>query len=95
LAAVLSEGFAALSDEYHLLSDQQRQLESKLSFAKQQVCTSFIPSLLPFMMNTLALDLKLQSGSDRHNHIILTNKPLQLFSHASIATLELTMTTVS
>jgi hypothetical protein len=43
LAAVLSEGFAALSDEYHLLSDQQRQLESKLSFAKQQVCLSSIP----------------------------------------------------
>jgi hypothetical protein len=42
LAAVLSDGFAALSDEYHLLSDQQQQLESKLSFAKQQVCTSFI-----------------------------------------------------
>lgn len=40
LAAVLSEGFAALSDEYYLLSDQQRQLESKLSFAKQQVCPS-------------------------------------------------------
>ncbi|KAF2261600.1 hypothetical protein CC78DRAFT_546529 [Lojkania enalia] len=32
----LSEGFAALSGEYQLLFDQHRQLESKLSWAKQQ-----------------------------------------------------------
>ena len=38
LAKVLSEGFAALSGEYQLLVDQQHQLESKLSYAKQQVC---------------------------------------------------------
>jgi hypothetical protein len=77
LAAVLSEGFAALSDEYYLLSDQQRQLESKLSFAKQQVCHLPHP-LSSSMMNTLALDLKPQSGSDRHNHIILTYKHTRL-----------------
>lgn len=37
LAEQLSEGFAALSGEYQILFDQQRQLESKLSWAKQQV----------------------------------------------------------
>jgi hypothetical protein len=37
LAEQLSEGFAALSGEYHLLFHQQRQLESKLSWVKQQV----------------------------------------------------------
>ncbi|KAF2200321.1 hypothetical protein GQ43DRAFT_396728 [Delitschia confertaspora ATCC 74209] len=36
LAQQLAEGFAALSGEYQLLFHQQRQLESKLSFAKQQ-----------------------------------------------------------
>ena len=40
LADQLAEGFAALSDEYQVLFDQQRQLESKLSWAKQQVCHS-------------------------------------------------------
>lgn len=45
LAAQLAEGFAALSGEYQTLFDQQRQLESKLSWAKQQVCdTSFLLS---------------------------------------------------
>ncbi|KAK7183617.1 hypothetical protein DPSP01_010452 [Paraphaeosphaeria sporulosa] len=36
LAERLSEGFEALSGEYQLLLAQQRQLESKLSWAKQQ-----------------------------------------------------------
>lgn len=37
LADQLAEGFAALSGEYQALFDQQRQLETKLSWAKQQV----------------------------------------------------------
>jgi len=37
LAEQLSEGFTALTGEYQLLFAQHRQLESKLSFAKQQV----------------------------------------------------------
>lgn len=41
LAEQLAEGFAALSGEYQALFDQQKQLESKLSWAKQQVCLAF------------------------------------------------------
>jgi hypothetical protein len=37
LAEQVAEGFAALSGEYQILFDQQKQLESKLSWAKQQV----------------------------------------------------------
>lgn len=45
LADQLAQGFAALGGEYQALFDQQRQLESKLSWAKQQVCdASFHPS---------------------------------------------------
>jgi hypothetical protein len=38
LAEQLAEGFVVLSGEYKVLFDQQKQLESKLSWAKQQVC---------------------------------------------------------
>jgi chaperonin cofactor prefoldin len=41
LAEQLAEGFAALSGEYQVLFDQQKQLESKLSWAKQQVRDDF------------------------------------------------------
>lgn len=41
LAQQLSEGFAALSDEYQLLFDQHRQLETKLALAKQQCLDLF------------------------------------------------------
>lgn len=37
LAQQLCDGFVALSGEYQVLFDQQRQLESKFSWAKQQV----------------------------------------------------------
>jgi hypothetical protein len=37
LADQLAEGFTALSGEYQALFDQQKQLECKLSWAKQQV----------------------------------------------------------
>jgi hypothetical protein len=47
LAAQLVEGFAALSGEYQALFDQQKQLESKLSWAKQQVCDAY-SRLSPF-----------------------------------------------
>lgn len=61
LAEQLSEGFEALSGEYQLLLAQQRQLESKLSWAKQQVCagSSLRIRLLPFHdEKSLALDLQ-------------------------------------
>lgn len=45
LAKQLTDGFVALSGEYQLLFEQQRQLETKLSWAKQQVRTFSI--LLP------------------------------------------------
>lgn len=45
LAEQVAEGFAALSGEYQILFDQQKQLESKLSWAKQQVsCDSLLSS---------------------------------------------------
>jgi hypothetical protein len=46
LAEQVAEGFAALSGEYQILFDQQKQLESRLSWAKQQVSrnTSFLAS---------------------------------------------------
>lgn len=37
LAEQVSAGFEALSGEYQLLLSRQRQLESQLSWAKQQV----------------------------------------------------------
>ena len=37
LADQLSDGFAALSEEYQVLIDQHRELENKFSWAKQQV----------------------------------------------------------
>ena len=43
LAKQLSEGFAALSGEYQVLLDHQKQLENRLSWAKQQVCTPASP----------------------------------------------------
>jgi hypothetical protein len=46
LAEQVAEGFAALSGEYQILFDQQKQLESKLSWAKQQV--SRHPSFLAY-----------------------------------------------
>jgi hypothetical protein len=45
LAEQVAEGFAALSGEYQILFDQQKQLESKLSWAKQQV-SGFSSSLI-------------------------------------------------
>lgn len=52
LADQLSQGFAALSSEYQLLFDQQKQLESKLSWAKQQ----YLDLLKRFSPDTLAQD---------------------------------------
>ena len=46
LAEQLVEGFATLSGEYQALFDQQKQLESKLSWAKQQVCDALLSSPL-------------------------------------------------
>ncbi len=44
LADQLAEGFTALSGEYQALFDQQKQLESKLSWAKQQVSSNHFSS---------------------------------------------------
>jgi hypothetical protein len=43
LAEQLSAGFAALSGEYQILFEQQRQLENKLLWAKQQVRLTVSP----------------------------------------------------
>ena len=43
LAEQVAVGFAALSGEYQILFDQQKQLESKLSWAKQQVSNILLP----------------------------------------------------
>ena len=48
LAEQLVEGFAALSGEYQVLFDQQKQLESKLSWAKQQVRGDFSRTSLSY-----------------------------------------------
>ncbi|KAI4656807.1 uncharacterized protein J4E78_006698 [Alternaria triticimaculans] len=52
LAEQLVEGFAALSGEYQVLFDSQKQLESKLSWAKQQ----YLDILKRFSPNTLSQD---------------------------------------
>ncbi|EAT86040.2 hypothetical protein SNOG_06209 [Parastagonospora nodorum SN15] len=52
LAEQVAEGFAALSGEYQILFDQQKQLESKLSWAKQQ----YLDLLKRFTPNTLSQD---------------------------------------
>ena len=67
LADQLSDGFAALSGEYQLLFDQQRQLESKLSWAKQQVrtlCLLFTPR---FHDEHFSSRPELHGGFDRHS----------------------------
>lgn len=54
LADQLAEGFTALSGEYQALFDQQKQLESKLSWAKQQVShaiSSFCTTISSMMIN--------------------------------------------
>lgn len=54
LAERLADGFAALSGEYQTLFEQQRQLESKLLWAKQQ----HLELLKKFSPDTLAQDHK-------------------------------------
>lgn len=65
LAEQVAEGFAALSGEYQILFDQQKQLESKLSWAKQQVSILLSSSFLSRDETSLALDLQLLCGFDR------------------------------
>ncbi|KAF1834330.1 hypothetical protein BDW02DRAFT_579637 [Decorospora gaudefroyi] len=52
LAQQLAEGFEALSGEYQALFHQQKQLESKISWAKQQ----YLDILKRFSPNTLSQD---------------------------------------
>ena len=55
LAEQVAEGFAALSGEYQILFDQQKQLESKLSWAKQQVsCDRLLFSSFSSVMKYLS-----------------------------------------
>ena len=78
LAERLSEGFEALSEEYQLLLSQQRQLDSKLSWAKQQVCLAlFFHSLYSYLMkNLLALDLQsLATLTDNLYHLLIHLAP--------------------
>lgn len=67
LADQVAQGFAALSGEYQVLFDQQKQLESKLSCAKQQVCLITHLLLISSFRDEipLALDLQLHRGFDR------------------------------
>jgi serine phosphatase RsbU (regulator of sigma subunit) len=44
LAEQVAKGFKALSGEYQILFEQQKQLESKLSWAKQQVSNTPVPN---------------------------------------------------
>lgn len=74
LADQLAEGFTALSGEYQALFEHQKQLECKLSWAKQQVSSdiSFLTWIPSSMMIHLALDLQLLCGFDRQQpHVIL------------------------
>jgi hypothetical protein len=74
LADQLAEGFTALTGEYQALFDQQKQLESKLSWAKQQVsCEEKSPHTpTPPMMIHLALDLQPHGFDRQQPHVILT-----------------------
>jgi len=67
LAGRLVEGFAALSGEYQALFDQHRQLESKLSWAKQQyldLLKHFTPDTLSQHHLTFLQDLE-RVGDDQ------------------------------
>lgn len=58
LVEQITTGFAALASEYSLLREEHRQLESKLSWAKQQVNrTRSSPSQLFRDEHRLALEL--------------------------------------
>jgi cell division septum initiation protein DivIVA len=56
----LVKGYAALSVEIKLLDEQRRELENRLSWAKQQVrrsCLFFVSSSFCYDEFSLALDL--------------------------------------
>lgn len=74
LADQLAEGFTALTGEYQALFDQQKQLESKLSWAKQQVSNGKSSPYAPTypMMIHLALDLQPHGFDRQQPHVILT-----------------------
>ena len=71
LVEQVSAGFEALSGEYQLLLSRQRQLESQLSWAKQQVRYTFI--LSPLLPDEQPLALDLQSLAT------LTDNPFTIF----------------
>lgn len=90
LVQQLADGFAALSGEYQALSDHQKQLESKLSWAKQQVrCIISYFVLSCFVMIHLALDLKLHQRLDRQQPRLITTlfQNLKVFLSKAVLTL--------
>ena len=72
LVEQLLSGYDSLNAEARLLQEQQRQLENKLAWAKQQVCLIFflpidtvtLLSLIYYDEKPLALDLQLHSSAE-------------------------------
>ncbi|KAH9862502.1 hypothetical protein IAQ61_009919 [Plenodomus lingam] len=76
-AEQLAEGFAVLSGEYQILFDQQRQLESKLSWAKQQyldLLKRFTPATLSQDHIAFLQDLERVGGELPRAHINLVEQ---------------------
>ncbi|KAI8935219.1 hypothetical protein NX059_007808 [Plenodomus lindquistii] len=77
LAEQLAEGFVALSGEYQALFDQQRLLESKLSWAKQQyldLLKRFTPATLSQDHIAFLQDLERVGGELPRAHINLVEQ---------------------
>jgi hypothetical protein len=70
LAEQLVEGFAALSGEYQVLFDSQKQLESKLSWAKQQVRDELLQPSPPMMNNFSSRPAAALAALTENNHSI-------------------------
>ncbi|EUC37528.1 hypothetical protein COCCADRAFT_1583 [Bipolaris zeicola 26-R-13] len=77
LAEQLVEGFAALSGEYQALFDQQKQVESKLSWAKQQyldLLKRFAPDTLSQDHLTFLQELERVGDEQPHMHVNLVEQ---------------------
>jgi hypothetical protein len=95
LAEQVAEGFAALSGEYQALFDQQKQLESKLSWAKQQVRIHIYPPTSLLVMKNLALDLQLLAALTENNHMYLTFNYSRKSCHCILLLYKLTSSSTS
>ena len=97
LADQLAEGFTALTGEYQALFDQQKQLESKLSWAKQQVSNKeflLMHRTSPMMIH-LALDLQPHGFDRQQPHVILTLLLSDHFSRHLTSVQKLTSNSIS